>query len=171
MISLLNNASAPTWDDPIEMLYACHGKVKQFCQQLHLLHDHLAQHGCDATAEQAIYQISQYFNRSAPLHHQDEEEDLFPALVSYYPLAQKQIDDLQQQHITLHQNWDALHTQLQETRQGTRSAPDVSLIRAFTDGYQRHIPPEEALFELAKQHIPANHLRELSKKMAQRRMG
>ena len=38
----LNNSS--TWNEPIEMLYACHSKVKRFCQ-LSILPDYLEKHG------------------------------------------------------------------------------------------------------------------------------
>ena len=44
MQSLATQAFA-SWDEPIEMLYACHSKVKSFCRQLQLLPDYLAEHG------------------------------------------------------------------------------------------------------------------------------
>lgn len=171
MLNLLNQTAAPTWDDPIEMLYACHGKVKKFCGQLHLLPDYIAQHGCNAAAQEAITQISTYFNRAAPLHHEDEELDFFPLLSKYCPEAQIVIDELEAQHIDLHKNWDALHTQLQETLAGVRVAPDMQIIQNFTMAYDEHIPKEETLFELGKTHIPPSELGEIGKIMAARRVG
>ncbi len=171
MLNPFNTQTAPTWDDPIEMLYACHGKVKNFCQQLQRLPDYLAEHGCNTAAQQAIAQITTYFNRAAPLHHADEEQNFFPALAQYHPAAQATIDALEQQHIELHQHWDTLHAQLQDTLNGTRIAPDAHIIQQFTDGYAQHIPQEEQLFELGKQHIPEPILRQMGKIMAARRLG
>lgn len=171
MLNPFNLAAAPTWDDPIEMLYACHGKVKKFCGQLHLLPDYIAQHGCNAAAQEAITQISTYFNRAAPLHHADEELDFFPLLLRYCPETQSVIDELEAQHIDLHNNWDTLHGQLQATLVRTRVAPDMEIIQNFTMAYDMHIPKEEKLFELGRAHIPPHELVEIGKIMAARRVG
>lgn len=169
MLNLFQTQSAPTWDDPIEMLYACHGKVQKFCSQLNRLPEYLATHGCHDAEKQAIMQICTYFNRAAPLHHEDEEQDFFPALVKYCPETQVVIENLETQHIDLHENWVNLHEQLQATLNGERIAPDVAQIHKFTQAYDVHIPVEEQLFELGKQHIPHDVLREMGKVMAARR--
>jgi len=70
-----------TWAEPIEMLYACHSKVKRFCKQLQILPVYLAEHGVNQAVKNDVQQILNYFNISAPLHHDDEEKDFFPALV------------------------------------------------------------------------------------------
>lgn len=81
-----------TWDEPIEMLYACHGKVKSFCRQLQLLPDYLAKNGVNQAVKNDVQQILNYFNQSAPLHHDDEEKDFFPALIKQRPEAQTDVD-------------------------------------------------------------------------------
>ena len=168
MINLLDTA-APSWDDPIEMLYACHGKVKKFCNQINKLPDYLQHNGCNDIAKQAITQICTYFNRAAPLHHEDEEQNFFPELVQFYPLAQPIISELENQHIDLHENWRLLNQQLSAVLQGERDALDSLLIQQFTQGYAKHIPQEEQLFEWGKQHIPAENLRKIGQMMAARR--
>ena len=42
-----------------------------------------------------LEQILTYFNRAAPLHHDDEESDFFPQLVKVAPQAQTSIDELE----------------------------------------------------------------------------
>ena len=66
-----------TFAEPIEMLYACHGKVRRFCNQIAMLSDYIAENGCNQVVLQTIRQIAQYFNVAAPLHHEDEEETFF----------------------------------------------------------------------------------------------
>ena len=66
-----------TFAEPIEMLYACHGKVRRFCGQVAMLSDYIAENGCNQIVLQTIRQIAQYFNVAAPLHHEDEEENFF----------------------------------------------------------------------------------------------
>ncbi|VEI45489.1 hemerythrin HHE cation binding domain-containing protein [Actinobacillus equuli] len=64
-----------SWAEPIDMLYACHSKVKRFCKQLHILPEYLAKNGVNQAVRNDVQQILNYFNLSAPLHHEDEECD------------------------------------------------------------------------------------------------
>ena len=49
-----------TFAEPIEMLYACHGKVRRFCSQVAMLSDYIAENGCNQIVLQTIRQIAQY---------------------------------------------------------------------------------------------------------------
>lgn len=158
-----------TWAEPIEMLYACHGKVKRFCKQLQILPTYLAENGVNQAVKTDVQQIVNYFNISAPLHHDDEEKDFFPALVEVYPQAQETIELLETQHGSLHQNWDNLEVQLKELLENKRENIDVDLIKLFVSGYDVHIPLEETLFELGKQYIVQEKLTQIGKVMAERR--
>ncbi|WP_318256346.1 hypothetical protein [Rodentibacter caecimuris] len=40
-----------SWVEPINMLYACHSKVKNFCRQLQMLLAYLLKHGCNQAAK------------------------------------------------------------------------------------------------------------------------
>lgn len=158
-----------TWAEPIEMLYACHSKVKRFCKQLQILPTYLAEHGVNQAVKNDVQQILTYFNVSAPLHHEDEEKDFFPALVSVYPKAQENIDALESQHISLHQSWDELAAQLVELLEDKRTAINEELIKRFVSGYDLHIPLEEPLFELGKEYLSQEKLIEIGQVMAKRR--
>ena len=165
----LQSQQFATWAEPIEMLYACHSKVKRFCKQLQILPAYLAEHGVNQAVKNDVQQILNYFNISAPLHHDDEEKDFFPALVEVYPQAQENIDQLESQHETLHQSWADLAVQLTELLENQRTQIDEALIKRFVSGYDLHIPLEEPLFVLGKQYIAQETLMEMGKIMAERR--
>ena len=160
---------SPSWADPIEMLYACHGRVKNFCRQLRILPDYLEKNGVNRAVKNDVQQILNYFNIAAPLHHDDEEKDFFPALINVAPQAQVDVDELEYQHIKLHENWTALSAQLTALIQETSATVDSHLIAQFIAGYDVHIALEEPLFEMGKQLIPAEQLEAMGKIMAARR--
>lgn len=158
-----------TWDEPIEMLYACHGKVKSFCRQLQLLPDYLEKNGVNQAVKNDVQQILNYFNQSAPLHHDDEEKDFFPALIKQRPEAQTDVDLLEAQHIELHRNWDELSAQLVALLNGDIQQIDRELIQRFVAGYDQHIAIEEPLFELGREHLSQEELNSIGQIMADRR--
>lgn len=168
-MQILEPQKFASWNEPIEMLYACHGKVKRFCRQLTILPDYLAKNGCNQAVKNDVQQILNYFNQSAPLHHDDEEKDFFPLLVKHVPEAQKDIDELERQHVTLHDSWTKLSEQLQALLKDERENIDVTLINHFVSGYDKHIALEEPLFELGKQHLSELELREIGDIMSARR--
>lgn len=168
-MQILEPQQFASWDDPVAMLYACHGKVKQFCKQLQILPEYLQKHGCNQAVKNDVKQILTYFNVAAPLHHADEEQDFFPALLQYEPLAHATIVELESQHHELHQNWQRLSAQLAELLAEKRTEVDKDYIQAVVSGYDKHIALEEPLFELGKQRIPTTQLQLIGKIMADRR--
>lgn len=158
-----------TWDEPIEMLYACHGKVKRFCRQLRILPDYLEKHGYTQAVLNDVEQILTYFNVAAPLHHQDEELDFFPALIQVSPQSKEDIALLETQHESLHQNWHELSKALTNLISEKETTVDPLLIERFIAGYEQHISLEEQLFELGKSLIPHDELNRIGKNMAKRR--
>lgn len=158
-----------SWAEPIDMLYACHGKVKNFCKQLQILPDYLEKNGVNQAVKNDVQQILNYFNISAPLHHADEEDDFFPELIKVQPQAKADVDELERQHEHLHKNWDDLSEQLRELLAGTRENVDRALIARFVAGYDEHIAIEEPLFELGREHLEQDKLSAMGKVMAERR--
>lgn len=158
-----------SWAEPIDMLYACHSKVKHFCKQLRILPEYLAKNGVDQALKNDVQQILNYFNLSAPLHHEDEECDFFPALLQVQPQAQAEVDELENQHKLLHQNWALLSVQLEALVAGKRNEVEQELITRFIAGYEVHIAIEEALFELGRSHLAQSELEKMGKIMADRR--
>lgn len=165
----LFNTRSVTFDEPIEMLYACHGKVRRFCEQVGMLDGYIAENGRNDIVLRTIRQIAQYFDVAAPLHHEDEELDYFPLLLRYAPQAQADVDELLRQHVVLHANWAAVADEFAKLEADEHYRPDAAAFQAFVDGYAVHLVLEEGLFELGKTHIPADELARIGKNMAQRR--
>src|SRR5687768_11399199 len=68
------------FDEPLEMLEACHQKIEAQLATLERILPHLRQHGADADAKSAARAVMRYFDTAGVLHHRDEDEDLFPLL-------------------------------------------------------------------------------------------
>ena len=155
-MQILEPQQFATWNEPIEMLYACHSKVKRFCHQLSILPSYLEKNGVNQAVLNDVKIILQYFNQAAPLHHDDEEKDFFPALIAKV-------------HVDLHENWRLLSEQLNALIAQEREDVDATLIQRFVLGYDKHIAIEEPLFELGKQHLSEAELNSIGKVMSKRR--
>src|SRR6267378_3967782 len=68
------------YDDPLEMLLACHRKIEKQLETLKRLRTHLGTHGVDAEASAAAQALLRYFEKAASNHNEDEETDVFPLL-------------------------------------------------------------------------------------------
>ena len=156
----------PSFEDPIAMLLACHDKIRRFSSELTLLPEHLTQHGWDNLALSSAQRICHYFNQAAPLHHLDEEVDLFPA---YLPHANADdvclIEQLSAAHTEMEQTWQRLHLQLN----AQASVLSVDDVRLFCGLYQQHMAVEEPLFARIQSALQADVLHGLGQNMANRR--
>ena len=141
-MNLINpfDTRSTTFAEPIEMLYACHDKVRRFCGQTRLLPGYIAEHGRNDIVLQTIRQISQYFNVAAPFQHE-----------------------------SLHANWAAVQTEFDKLHEHAGHMPDGEILARFTAAYDVHLEIEEALFALGKQKIPPQKLAEIGRNMAARR--
>ena len=162
----LGSIPAPSFEDPIAMLLACHDKIRRFCAELTALPPYIAEHGWDERALTSAQNIRLYFNQAAPLHHLDEEVDVFPA---YLPLANAEDAALIRQLCTAHTDmeslWQGLNTQLQALTDPL-SIDDIQL---FCLLYQQHMGVEEPLFTRIQSALQADVLHGLGHNMANRR--
>lgn len=136
---------------------------------MQILPDYLEKNGVNQAVKNDVQQILNYFNISAPLHHEDEEDDFFPELIKVQPQAQADVDELERQHVHLHKNWDDLSAQLEDLLAGKRENIDRDLIERFVAGYDVHIAIEEPLFELGREYLAEEKLSAMGKIMADRR--
>ena len=85
----LHVGPAAGFDQPFEMLAACHERAARMLDLLARLLPHLASQGCDEQARQAARDVMRYFDLAGPAHHEDEERHVFPLLqASPDPAAQ-----------------------------------------------------------------------------------
>lgn len=78
----LHRSPSAGFNEPFEMLDACHERVGRMLALLQRLREHLEGGRADEPARQAARDVMRYFDLAAPHHHQDEETHVFPALLA-----------------------------------------------------------------------------------------
>lgn len=164
------------FDDPLEMLLACHRRIEKQLETLKRLRAHVDSRTVDAEASSAAQSVLRYFLKSATQHHEDEEKDLFP-------LLEKRITDsaerarfdalraaLEQDHREIEAHWARLKKPLEAIAEGlTRSLP-AGDVHAFIAAYARHILVEEAAIqEFFERWLDAGDRVSLGRSMSARR--
>lgn len=164
------HGEGPRIDDPVEMLQACHEKVRRFATLAQRLRDHVAAHGADAQARSAAEAVLRYFDIAAVLHHEDEERDFFPALrrAGDAGLA-RSIDELQAEHDELAQSWQRLRPWLQAVAAG-KALPAPAEVDLFAQAYCRHADREESEVYPHAKLLDADRTRAICDAMVARRM-
>lgn len=160
---------------PLEMLAACHHRVQNQNATLLRLVNHLDAQGSDQPAQEAAVAVMRYFDSAGRHHHEDEELDLFPALLDATAATDNRalrdlIAVLCADHRALEARWHALRRQLQRVAEGLPATIESSEARAFADGYSQHIAREEAeLLPMAGQVLDLEALDRIGRAMRQRR--
>ncbi len=166
---MLLNQELPSFEQPIEMLLACHDRMRRQCQTLQNIRDHLREHGFDAEVRKASQQVLRYFTIAAPQHHADEENDLFPLLRERVPDLEPALAALAKQHMALEHSWSELEPYLD----GDITAADLermlSLVDDFCASYKGHLDYEEnMIFPQATKVLSEQDQLELGRRMARR---
>jgi len=174
MISLTATEDLPSFDHPIEMLHACHGRILSQCDTLRKLAIHLTSHGCDQQVQQAATNILRYFDTAGQFHHQDEEMDLFPALRISDNADKSYLDSLfvrlLKEHAEMFNAWIKLRPELFLLSQGIPVTLADSITENFISKYTAHIAVEEAeLLPLSMQLLDSQQMIKIGMHMAQRR--
>ena len=168
--SLPANKPAPDFSDPLGLLKACHQRISGFCDLLQKVVTHLEKHGLDNDAKQAIRKIHHYFSTAGKLHHQDEEQDLFPILTGQSLKMAEIINHLKQDHQQLDKAWEQLEPLLSKPA-SIESTPDFAAkVNSLCEAYREHIKKEEDdLLSIALQILDSGQLKQLGKQMKKRR--
>lgn len=170
-----HSAPAVGFEVPLEMLSACHGRVQHQCETLRRLLIHLQSHGADRAALEAATAVMRYFDTAARHHHEDEELDLFPALLESMAgtdavCLRELTTSLCSEHRQLEQRWATLRLRLLEVIEGEASALKRADVPGFVQLYEQHMAREEAeLLPLAARLLGDAELDRLGVAMRQRR--
>ena len=160
---------------PLEMLAACHDRIRSRCSVLLRLRSHVATKGADAEAADAARGVIRYFDTSAPHHHEDEERDLFPALLEAMPgsdpvCLRELTGSLADEHRELACLWEIVRPWLVAIERGEKPTGDAGEIQSFVDLYDRHARrEEEELFPMAKRLLGDEELQRIGRAMRLRR--
>jgi hemerythrin-like domain-containing protein len=169
------SAPSASFEAPLEMLAACHGRIRSQCATLQRLRSHVPALGADAAARTAARSVIRYFDTSARHHHEDEERDLFPALLESMagsdPVCIRELTGaLAEDHRRLEELWSAVRTWLVAVHGGKGLPADDAAIDAFVDLYERHAAREEQeLFPMAERLLGADELERIGRAMRIRR--
>jgi hemerythrin-like domain-containing protein len=146
--SLLETPTA-SFEQPFEMLEACHERVHRMLTLLTRLREHVARVGCDTQAQQAARDVMRYFDQAAPQHHLDEELHVFPPLLARAsPEVQGVVQRLHQDHLDMEALWKDARVVLgllAEGRVGRFEPGDEAALAAFSSLYDAHIRAEEEI--------------------------
>ena len=174
MISLNSGAAAPSFDHPLELLHACHGKIQQQLDTLQKLAAHLPVHGCDRQVQQAAQGILRYFDTAGQFHHQDEEENLFPTLLALNTPEKDRvkalIEQLLAQHAVMFAAWSDVRAVLVKLAEGVNTPLPEALVEKLVGSYTPHIELEETeLLSLSARLLSPQQIMDMGKSMAERR--
>lgn len=164
---------APSLDEPLEILEACHGRIEQQLQTLARLLDYLPQHGADTQARQAATTVLRYFDTAGNNHHADEEENLFPLLrlrAGAEPRTEPLIAELLHDHEQMTAARTTVLAQLRSVAGGAAAALSRADVEAMSATYRAHIAHENAeLLPLAARVLTPEDVLQLSRAMTARR--
>ena len=167
-VDLLHAGPAVGFDEPFEMLAACHERVQRSLDLLQRLHAHVGQHGVDTQARDAAADVLRYFDRAGPAHHEDEERHVLPRLRSA-GLADM-ADRLHADHVEMSLLWAQLREPLLVWPRGEAAALDAALLQRYVSLYEAHLAVEDdQAFATARASIDAAALVSMGKEMAARR--
>lgn len=173
-MNLLQQDMAAGFDAPLDLLQACHGRIAQQCATLEKLLAHLGRHGADAAASRTAAGILKYFRQAAPLHHRDEEEDLFPRMLARLDREHATLAELtallQAQHRTLDDLWARLEGILERLAQGRSAALPAALAADFISRNRAHLELENGrILPAARRLLTTADLGEIGQAMRARR--
>jgi pyridoxamine 5'-phosphate oxidase len=119
----------------------------------------------DDTARKAAQDITRYFSSSAPLHHRDEEQDLFPRINRQSLRIAELVHNLKREHQELDALWKTLEPEL-------RRIPGEGFSAAFLEAAGRFCELSREnmeLLPLVASSLSAQELGYIGEAMAKRR--
>lgn len=171
--NLLFEPPAAGFDQPFEMLHACHDRVERTLALLGRLGEHLNMHGADSQAQEAASDVLRYFDIAAPLHHDDEELHVLPVLRA---LGKDAIANaLSADHVQMSADWLVIRVDLLKIRQldvisHTDQQSAIQRWHAFADLYAKHIQLEElTAYPEALRQLSPTQLNAMGQDMSTRR--
>lgn len=167
--------AAPGLDEPLEMLAACHERVRAQLATLTRLAQWVPQHGADEQAQRAARSVMRYFDLAAVNHHLDEEEDLLPAMLDAVDAAERErlqalAGRILAEHVELAASWVELRARLQRIADGEAADLGEERVQGFRAAYEAHIHlEEEQILPWAERMLGADAVVRISHRMTDRR--
>ena len=167
--------TAPDFSQPIAVLKHCHERIRKQLATLKRLQTHLSEHGANQEAQEAATGILRYFNKAAPHHHDDEEQDLFPMLTATAKDEDAEVlrrlgPEIIDEHQQMAQLWDELAAQLVVVQSGQGTNLSSDSVSLFSTLYLAHMEKEETwIAPMAKRIFSQVQMAQLGTAMQRRR--
>jgi len=170
--------ASPSFDDPIGMLRSCHRRIERAVELINRVAALAAGGPLSPAAREALRHTLSYFASGVPRHARDEEESLFPRLLSAVgpggePAAISTLEDDHRALDAIHAEVDALGRELLDA--GRFDHPEkqlrfAALAGALRERYGEHIRVEDdEILPLAAELMVPGELEAIGAEMAQRR--
>ena len=169
------DSPAVGFEQPFEMLLACHERVRRSLALLGRLVRHVDERGHDEQSRSAAVDVLRYFDLAAPLHHEDEERHVFPILADCDDgELVDAVSALHRDHGRMSTLWADLRLTLEAwSRPGAVATADHLFrqqVAEFDMIYAGHLATEEAVvFPAARDRLHGHRLAEMSADMERRR--
>lgn len=168
--------AAVGFEQPFEMLDACHERVERMLRLLGKLREHVRTHGADTQARDAARDVMRYFDQAGPHHHEDEERHVFPPLLAQRdPAVLAVVIRLKQDHREMAVQWAQVRAALMALVEAGDdwagfSAEDQQRFDTYDALYRRHLVDENGVvYPAARSLIRGEALQAMSADMMQRR--
>lgn len=166
---------APGFEQPLELLEACHGRIETQLTLLERLVARLAEREPDADSRDAARFLVRFFDTTGAQHNRDEEEDLFPRIRERAaelgrPEIAAVIDELERDHETMGLQWSRLRERLDALARGAHARLTADDTTSFCWLYRRHMENEAAaILPFAKEALNDDERSAFGERMAARR--
>lgn len=169
------SSPAVGFEQPFEMLHACHDRVRRSLALLEKLVAHLDSQGHDAASRSAAQDVLRYFDLAAPLHHEDEEVNIFPVLLAQADGGMHpHIHTLQEDHRKMAALWAQVRLSLVDWKAPASAGPVDAAARqaiaAFVALYASHLRTEEEIvYPAARGQMDSDQITQAGQQMQARR--
>ncbi|MDZ7910029.1 MAG: hemerythrin domain-containing protein [Gemmobacter sp.] len=139
------------FEQPFEMLDACHERVERMLGLLGKIREHVKQSGADPQARDAARDVMRYFDQAGPHHHEDEERHVFPPLLAQRdPAVVAVVIQLKQDHREMEAQWARVRVALMALVKAGEgwpgfSADDQQCFDTYDALYRRHLLDENGV--------------------------
>jgi hypothetical protein len=141
-------ASSTAFQQPLQLLAEWHGRLQECCAALLRLQGQLAAGGDNDLHRAAAGALRRDVDALMGCLHQDEEQDLFPALLesmagSDAVCIRQMIEARVDEHREIEARWLGLRQWLEAVEAGQAAAPEAGSVAAFGDCYLSHLTQED----------------------------
>ncbi len=166
----------PLEDSALDLLRACHTKMRLFTKALERIVETYAKNAADPQVPDAARTTARYFREALPMHAEDEDLSITPRLLAVHPDLAQVLADGARDHAVMEGELPPLTATLDKL--AARDALTTEEFAAFSDRVDRvvlllrtHALTEETTWFERFGQLPSEQLRQVRMEMAARRAG